>query len=225
MTRRPTTTLAPQARLLGATRGALRLLAAMGVVVAWGGAAVAQEAKPITCEVAPKGVVRCDLNLREAFADKKLRSRLRNGFRHTVLYRIYIRRAGDDEPVALTARRSLAVFELWDEVYYVTRGGTKHTLRSEADMITKLTVFDDVLAGRGLPAGSYYADMIVEVNPLSAEEEAEIRSWIARSRGGHRTFSAGDRSFFGTFVSLFTNIRPGQAERAFRYQTPLFTVK
>jgi len=83
----------------------------------------------------------------------------------------------------------------------------------------------ELAAAEGLPSGDYYADVIVELNPLSDAEEAEIRSWIARSRGGHRTFATGDRSFFGTFVSLFMNIRPGSAERTFRVQSPPFQVR
>ncbi|MEO1267003.1 MAG: hypothetical protein AAFX99_02830 [Myxococcota bacterium] len=200
----------------------------MVAVVVWMGAAevsAQEDKKDVSCNVATNGTVRCDLDLRTKFRERAMRARLRNGFHHTVLYRIYIRRASDNEPVALTARRILTVFELWDEVYYVTQGDTKSTVRSEGDMIQRLAVFDQVLAARGLPPGSYYADVIVELNPLSKEEEAEIRSWIARSRGGHRTFTAGDRSFFGTFVSLFTNIRPGDAEDAFQRRSSLFTVK
>ncbi len=92
-------------------------------------------------------------------------------------------------------------------------------------VIETLGNFDGTLPIEGLPPGRYYADLIVELNPLSTEDEAAIRSWIARNRGGHRTFASGGRSFFGTFVSLFVNIRPGNAEWSYRVRSRPFSLQ
>ena len=170
--------------------------------------------------------IRCSLDLRTRF-DAAMLNRLRSGFSNRMLYRIYIRSAVDDEPMALAALRLIEVYELWDEEYYVYQNdqdGERVTSKSVTNVVELLAVFDDMTVAQGLPAGSYYADIIVEVNPLGEKDEAAIRSWIARSRGRQRRFASGGRSLFGSFVSLFINIRPGAAERTFRVRTEPFTV-
>jgi hypothetical protein len=179
---------------------------------------------PIACKPSSEQIV-CAVDIGRAF-DADLKKRLVSGFTNTLVYRLYIRRVSDDKPIALTAWRKLQVFELWDEHHLLYEGDqTQH--RSVLDnkaVVDRLSVYTEIVAAGVLPAGEYYADIIVEVNPLGETEEAEIRSWIARSRGGHKTFAAGDRSYLGTFVSLFVNIRPGSAQRSFRYQTRAFRI-
>ena len=197
----------------------LALLCGLGVAIQ------ARAQDKITCKVSTDRSVDCTVDL-EARFDAEVRTKLKSGFQNTLLYRIYVRRVEDDAPVSLTARRNLQLYELWDDVFYVYIGGSKQNARKVSDLdklVDELARFE-VQAAVSLPPGTYYVDVIVEINPLSADEEAEIRSWIARSRGGHRTFATGDRSFFGTFVSLFVNIRPGSAERTFRFQSKTFSV-
>ncbi len=181
--------------------------------------------KPVVCR--PDGRdVHCDLRF-ESFFDDPMRKKLKSGFINRFLYRVYVRRASDGEPVSLAALRLLEIYELWDEVYYVyTEDGQTITHKTDSldQAVKHLTRLDRLLVAEKLPKGRYYADVFVELNPISEAEEAEIRSWIARSRGGQQTFATGDRSFFGTFVSLFINIKPGKAERTFRVQTAPFDV-
>lgn len=213
MTRRP-----PYARLLLAAASALAVW--LSVTPSW-----SQDRTEVRCRQV-EAEVRCSLDLRANF-EPKLLEKLRSGFVNRILYRIYIRRAADDEPMALAALRLVEVYELWDEEYYVYQGdrsGEKTTSKSPTKVVELLAVFDDMTIVEDLPPGRYYADVIVELNPIGEQEEAAIRSWIARSRGADRTFASGDRSLFGTFVSLFVNIRPGAAERAFRARTPAFDV-
>lgn len=182
--------------------------------------------RPVVCTPGDKGDVNCDLAL-ESFFDAPVRDKLRSGFLNRFIYRIYIRRAKDGEPVSVAVMRLLEVYELWDEVYYVfSEDGEVVSLKSTGinEAVRHLASHQKLPVAQTLPPGRYYADVFVELNPLSEEEEAEIRSWIARSRGGQATFATGDRSFFGTFVSIFTNIKPGKAERTFRVQTAPFIV-
>ena len=130
---------------------------------------------------------RCSIDLRSRF-DAEMLQRLRSGFSNRMLYRIYIRNLADDEPMALAALRLIEVYELWDEEYYVYQNdeaGERVTSKSVTKVVELLATFDDMTVAEGLPPGNYYADIIVEVNPLGAEDEAAIRSWIARSRGGY----------------------------------------
>ena len=198
----------------------------LAVAVFWAAPADAQEPPQVVCRQV-EAEVRCSLDLRGSF-DAKVLERLRSGLVNRLLYRVYVRREADDEPIALAALRLVEVYELWDEEYYVyqnDRSGEKTTSRSATKVVELLAVFDDMTIVDALPPGRYYADVILELNPIGDEEEAAIRSWIARSRGADRTFTSGDRSLFGTFVSLFVNIRPGAAERAFRARTPVFEVR
>lgn len=177
------------------------------------------------CAASPRGDVTCAVDLRDAL-DAEIAKRLKSGFQNVLLYRIYIRRASDGEPVALTVQRHLQIYELWDDVFYLYRNGSRADSRAHRQLpplLDEVATFK-ILAAEQLPPGAYYADVILELNPLSEAEEAEIRAWIARSRGGHRTFATGDRSFFGTFVSLFVNIRPGSAELTVRQASPRFEV-
>ncbi len=199
------------------------------LVCLWSSVASSQQpaSKPIECSAHKGSEVRCDLHLTDFF-DSAVKEKMRSGLLNRFHYRVYIRRVQDGEPVALAAMRLLEVYELWDEVYFVLQQDGGDTTRKSQHLegaIGHLAEIDALLIARGLPPGRYYADLFVEINPLSEEDEAELRAWISRSRGGQSTFATGDRSFFGTFVSLFTNIRPGKAERTFRAQTAPFTLK
>lgn len=213
----------------GAPRGArhgLVAAAALLCALGWGQPAQAQDPPPpLGCEQEGQGV-RCALNLQSAF-DAQMHSRLRTGLLNRFLYRIYIRRIEDDEPVSLAALQQYQVYELWDEVYYLFEDQQDQKKRSTPEIkevLRSLTSFEGLIIAKELPPGRYYADLIVELNPLSEQDEAAIRSWIARNRGGHRTFASGGRSLFGTFVSLFINIRPGNAEWSYRARSRPFTV-
>jgi hypothetical protein len=202
------------------------LAALVAALCALCGARLAQaQGPPLACGHA-QAAVRCELNLAEAFGPQ-VQSRLRTGLLNRFLYRIYIRRIEDDEPVSLAALQQYQVYELWDEVHYLFEDQKSLKKRSTAEIkevLSSLTSFQGLIIADGLPPGRYYADLIVELNPLSEQDEAAIRSWIARNRGGHRTFASGGRSLFGTFVSLFVNIRPGNAEWSYRARSKPFTV-
>jgi hypothetical protein len=204
-------------------RALAALLAAIAALC--GARASAQEAPSISCQPL-QGALRCALLLSPAF-DATVQSKLRTGLLNRFFYRIYIRRVEDDEPVNLAILEQFQVFELWDELYYLSDDrGAEPRLRTPqiTEAITALATFDGLLISEPIPPGRYYADLIVELNPLSEEDEAAIRSWIARNRGGHRTFASGGRSLFGTFVSLFINIRPGNAEWSLRARSRPFTI-
>jgi hypothetical protein len=190
-------------------------------------AATAVLAQPTAGACSQNGAeTRCSLDLRAHF-DAQMLERLRSGFANRMLYRIYIRRADNDDAITLAALRLVEVYELWDEEYYVYQNdqtGDRVTSKSVTRVVELLAIFDDMTVATDLPPGTYYADVIVEVNPLGEADEAAIRSWISRSRGRERRFTTGGRSLFGTFVSLFINIRPGAAERTLRVRTEPFTV-
>jgi len=200
-------------------------IAAVVVCLCVSEASAQQGPKPVKCR-AEKAEVVCDLRL-VTFFDGSIKNKMRSGLLNRFTYRIYIRRVKDGEPVALAAMRLVQVYELWDEVFFVVQqDGEDQTRKSQSldQAIDHLANLKGLIVAQDLPPGRYYADLFVELNPMSKEEEAELRAWIARSRGGQNTFATGDRSFFGTFVSLFINIRSGKAERTLRIQTPPFEV-
>ena len=200
------------------------------LVALWGwawGAAHAQGGPPsIACEPR-QDAVHCQLFLLPSMQEPTMVQRLKSGLLNRFLYRIYIRRLEDDEPVHLAAYQLLEAYDLWDEVFYLSedeQGRDKRAVPGPAELAAQLGRFDGLVLASKLPPGNYYADLIVELNPLSAADEAELRSWIARNRGGHRSFANGERSLFGTFVSLFINIRPGNAEWSLRARSAPFRV-
>lgn len=220
MTKKPQRHSASRARQLGLCSLVLALVClCCGALVS---NVSAQETK-FQCNTGSQDV-HCTLQLRELLGPQ-IQSRLKSGFLNRFLYRVYIRRVDNDEVTHLAAYQTTAVYELWDEVFYLSEDSEKRSTQNLNDVLDHLGHFQSLLIASQLPPGRYYADLIVEMNPLSEVDEAAIRKWIARNRGGHRTFANGERSFFGTFVSLFTNIRSGKAEWSHRIRSRPFTIK
>ena len=61
--------------------------------------------------------------------------------------------------------------------------------------------------------------------PATARHGSKPRSWLARNRGGHLVVGKSESSIFGTFVSVFANIRPGHAEATHQLTAPQFELK
>ena len=83
------------------------------------GTTQAQDPPEVNCAQVDGGEVRCSINLAAWFAEQALRERLQSGFSNTLSYRLYVRQATSEQPVALTAQRFEVTYELWEERYFV----------------------------------------------------------------------------------------------------------
>ena len=181
----------------------------------------------VACE-AHGETVTCHIDVREMYTEE-IYEEIESGFQNDLIWKVYLFPEDGEEPVALTIRRQLQIYDIWDEVHYVHdqfEDAPVEEYYSMSSVLDKIAQEDSVLVGRidELESGNYFVAILIELNPLSDEEIAEIRSWISRNRGGHRTFSKGEKTFFGTLVSIFVNIRPGTAEAVLKIRSDSFYV-
>ena len=162
-----------------------------------------------------------DVEFGELF-DEPLRRRLDSGFATTVVVRCFLTRDGASRPEALAARTTRVAYDLWDEVYVGeeqdAQGSRTFREPSRAEVVrrlTRLTHFPVAETARLEQGQRYVVALRVEVNPVSPELHAQLRRWLTRAPEGPR-FSSGGESFFGSFVSIFVNPLPGEAERVLR---------
>ena len=162
--------------------------------------------------------------------DKTRQENLSNGFTTTLLIRAYLYNEDDPTtPLALSIREAKIVYDLWEEIYTIQisePGDITTTSTASKDAAIKLATTVDNLPlyfDTALSTDSrYLIAVLVEVNPLSQELLAETRKWLSRTSGS--SAKAGkSSSFFGSFVSIFVNVRQGAAEYSTRFRSPIFS--
>jgi hypothetical protein len=159
--------------------------------------------------------------------DAPLREKLRSGFTSTIVLRAYLYREGQAGPLRVTARTYLLSYDLWDEVYLLRvhdpRGEMSLRTHLEAEALERLTRLEafPLTTLDGLARGvRYFADVLVEVNPISPELLAQVRRWLAHPGGSERL--SGGETFFGSFVSVFMNGQVSEAERVLQFRSQPF---
>lgn len=156
----------------------------------------------------------------------KIRDKLQSGLPTVIVARIYLFPEGVDRPVRLGIKTCRVVFDLWDEIYRIDlrQGGR----RQQTIAVNVEGVMRRCGEARGLAlaslnelgtARSYFAGLLVEVNPLSSEMMERIKGWVARPNGVGAV-GPGD-SLFGSFVGLFVTHVPA-ADETLRFRTQLF---
>ncbi|MDX9719416.1 MAG: hypothetical protein RBU37_01620 [Myxococcota bacterium] len=90
------------------------------------------------------------------------------------------------------------------------------------EMILGISNFRLVSQGASELSGRYFAKLTVALNPITDKQADVIRTWLARHRGGHMIIGRSDASIFGTFVSVFANIRSGKAEASKTIDSEVF---
>lgn len=200
-------------------------LAAAGVCcVGWG--PVYAEDSNVTCETRSDEIV-CDVDVRP-FLQDEIRSALSSGWENEIHIRLFLL-DDDDEIIGLTyaklnQRCYLDFFE--EECLALWEGN---------DDWDSYPDVDELIDGIGnirlrsvrtssLAPGTYQARVLLELNPLTDEQISQVRSWLARNRGGHLVMDQSDSSIFGTFVSIFANVRPGDAEAVLSIDAPALDV-
>ena len=151
--------------------------------------------------------------------DASAYNRLDDGLPSTVLIRVWLSPTGRARVVAAAVLRRQIVYDLWDEVYTVVTAGPtgRRTVqvKFKAEALKLLTAVDVALTGVDAldPALSYTATVQAELNPVSAANLAEVRRWLSDGSGGGLDRGG---SFFGSFVSVFVNLKVPDADRVLR---------
>jgi hypothetical protein len=217
-----------RARLLAGVTGLLAMALAL---VAFAGSARAddniQYVKMRFAERRGQLMVK-ELGLSSLLFDQDAYARLReNPLSTVIVVRLYVYRKGEGEPVAYRLMSVRIVYDLWLEKYEVrvdSPRGRENGSFSRLDQAYKtITEFHDVPVGdlTNIDIGPhYYLAMVAELNPVSEATLAEVRRWLTRPAG--TTSLDRGTSFFGSFVSIFVNARPPEADRVVRVRSQPF---
>lgn len=158
--------------------------------------------------------------------DASAYERLGNGLASTVVIRMWVYRQGQPQPIAFRLLHRQVVYDLWDEVYEValtsSAGRRTHRARNRAEALKLMTTLDQVeIAARAelAPDIPYVLTIVAELNPVSQETLAEVRRWLSEGSGGGLDRGG---SFFGSFVSVFVNLKLADSDRVVRLSSPPF---
>lgn len=159
--------------------------------------------------------------------DAAAEKRLSSGFPARVVVRIYVYRAGVDEPVSLAVARYRVVYDLWGEVYIVRSDlagrivDRRYRDRDAAvRAVTQLSSLPIAPLSAVAIGPHYFVAAVVELNPVSDKLLAEMRRWLTRPAG--QPTVAGEGSVFGSFVSVFVNPKLDEADRVVRLRSQPF---
>lgn len=210
------------------------LAAVLGAALVWSWGLAPAHAEPLpvrTTGISRSGsTLAASVGLQDLFTPAA-RDRLMSGFSTRVLIRIFLRREGESEPVAVAFQRAEIVYDIWDEKFRVrvTRGpGT--------DRMVETTTVDDAIAlaaalwqfpiveqAQLQPGARYFLAVRGDLNPLSPELQAEVRRWLRQPAGAQRRPGAGGGdSFFGSFVTVFVNPQIEDSESQVRFVSQTF---
>jgi hypothetical protein len=152
---------------------------------------------------------------------------VQSGLPTSIVLRLYVYERGKDLPIALRLVTIRLVYDLWDEVYLVRVDGPlgqrtiKYKDQAEAmRAATRLELFPIATLSRIEIGKRYFLAMVAELNPLSPELHAEVRGWLSKpTRDRELGMSS---AFFGSFVSVFSNIKLPPADAVVRLRSQLF---
>ncbi len=152
--------------------------------------------------------------------------KLDNGFASTVVIRFGVYAKGALDPISFQLVQRKVIYDLWDDVYVLEldEAGSRRTVRVKykAEALKLLTSIDSLpVAPLDLiPLEQHHVlGMIVELNPVSQETLAEVRRWLSEGTGGGLDRGG---SFFGSFVSVFVNLKIPAADRVLRIRSQPF---
>lgn len=155
--------------------------------------------------------------------DKAIAGKLQSGLTTEIAMRAYVLREGEQNPVALAVQTCRVAYDLWDEMYRlkVTGPGGERNLAAfnlEGVLRQCAEARDLVIVDRSLlvPGHAYFLGVIVEVNPVKAQDLQQMRKWVSRPAGS-TGIGPGD-ALFGSFVGLFVR-QIGNADRTLRFRT------
>jgi hypothetical protein len=206
---------------------ALRAMAA-AAIAALALAAPAWAAAPANLPVklaVRNGRVLATMDFAPAFASASERE-LGNGLTNVVAVYVSVRPTDGGNPTLVYGRIIEILFDVWEEVYSITvkdprtPQGVHLVLPNFRALQAFLSNETDLDLGPAslLPAGAFFLEARVEVNPVSKEQLLRTREFIANPAAGSR--AGGSRSVLGAMASfLLREPDPGSDVYRFRSRT------
>ena len=152
--------------------------------------------------------------------------KLDSGFASTVVIRFWVYPKGGADPLSFQLVQRRVIYDLWDEVYVLEldepAGRRVVKVKYKAEALKLLTSIEALPVARldRIPYEKHHVlAMVVELNPVSQETLAEVRRWLSEGTGGGLERGG---SFFGSFVSVFVNLKVPAADRVLRIRSQPF---
>lgn len=158
--------------------------------------------------------------------DARAYERLEKGLPNTVVIRLWVYPEGKAKPTGFVLLHNTCVYDLWREVYDCVRSGPSgrrpYKVKFRAEALKLLTTLDGVPiadVARVPYEERHVVAAVAELNPVSKETMAEVRRWLSQGSGGGLDRGG---SFFGSFVSVFVNLKVPEADRVLRVRSQPF---
>ncbi|MBK9034155.1 MAG: hypothetical protein IPL61_23320 [Myxococcales bacterium] len=208
-----------------AGRGAALVAAALAAALAT--AAVADDGPVVrTMRFGERGTTLSVTTDITSLFDKRAYDRLDDGLLSTVVIRLWVFPKGSKRPISFQLLHREVVYDLWGEIYEIALSGPGgrrlYRVKYKAEALKLVTNLDQVAIAdvASIPfERQYELAVVAELNPVSAETMAEVRRWLSDGAGGGLDRGG---SFFGSFVSVFVNLKVPDADRVLRLQSQPF---
>lgn len=151
--------------------------------------------------------------------DARAYERLENGLAATVVIRIWVYPEGKAKELGFVLLHRRCIYDLWEEIYQCALTGPDgrrtYKVKFKAAALNLLAALDQVPIS-DVRKGPVVVAAIAELNPVSKETMAEVRRWLSQGSGGGLDRGG---SFFGSFVSVFVNLKIPEADRVLRVRS------
>jgi hypothetical protein len=158
--------------------------------------------------------------------DASAYEKLENGLSSTVVIRVWVYAENRPRPTNFVLLHRQCVYDLWGEIYSCALAGPSgrrtYKVKFRAEALKLLTSLDQVPIADVADVeveSRYVLAAIAELNPVSKETLAEVRRWLSEGSGGGLDRGG---SFFGSFVSVFVNLKIPEADRVVKIRSQPF---
>lgn len=158
--------------------------------------------------------------------DARAYEKLENGLTSTVVIRLWVYPEDSAKGAGYVLLHRQCVYDLWAEVYSCALSGPTgrrtYKVKFRAEALKMLTALDQVPIADVKDIAfeqRYVVAVVAELNPVSKETLAEVRRWLSEGSGGGLDRGG---SFFGSFVSVFVNLKIPEADRVVRVRSQPF---
>ncbi len=158
--------------------------------------------------------------------DARAYDKLENGLASTVVIRLWVYPENRAQPTGFVLLHRKCVYDLWGEIYACALSGPTgrrtYKVKFRAEALKMMTGLDQVPIADIKDVAfeeRYVVAAVAELNPVSKETLAEVRRWLSEGSGGGLDRGG---SFFGSFVSVFVNLKIPEADRVVRVRSQPF---
>jgi hypothetical protein len=144
----------------------------------------------------------------------------------TVVIRLWVYPENRAKPTGFVLLHRQCVYDLWGEIYACALSGPTgrrtYKVKFRAEALKMMTGLDQVPIADIKDVAfeeRYVVAAVAELNPVSKETLAEVRRWLSEGSGGGLDRGG---SFFGSFVSVFVNLKIPEADRVVRVRSQPF---